>query len=114
MREPSLRTSRRVSAGGLGAAIAIAGTGFFLGRMTLPDAKPSSVAQPAPVVPSSLPQIEAPRILSRADIIALGNRASDALTSVVPLPPDGINAAGRRYVVLLPFVCDGPTHEEST
>src|SRR3546814_4330926 len=103
MHEPSLRTSRLVIAGGLGAAIAIAGTGFFLGRMTLPDAEPSSVAQPAPVVPPSLPKIEAPRILSRADIIALGNRAADALTSGVPLPPDVINAAGRRYAVILPF-----------
>src|SRR3546814_17909516 len=53
MHEPSLRTSRLVIAGGLGAAIAIAGTGFFLGRMTLPDAEPSSVAKPAPVVPPS-------------------------------------------------------------
>ncbi|HEY9580320.1 MAG TPA: hypothetical protein VIR65_10735 [Rhizorhapis sp.] len=114
MHEPSLRTSRLVIAGGLGAAIAIAGTGFFLGRMTLPDAEPSSVAQPAPVVPPSLPKIEAPRILSRADIIALGNRAADALTSGVPLPPDVINAAGRRYDVILPFGCDGPAPEEST
>src|SRR3546814_10713542 len=114
MHEPSLRTSRLVIAGGLGAAIAIAGTGFFLGRMTLPDAEPSSVAQPAPVVPPSLPKIEAPRILSRADIIALGNRAADALTSGVPLPPDVINAAGRRYDVILPFGCDGPAPAEST
>src|SRR3546814_8885448 len=82
--------------------------------MTLPDAEPSSVAQPAPVVPPSLPKIEAPRILSRADIIALGNRAADALTSGVPLPPDVINAAGRRYDVILPFGCDGPAPEEST
>src|SRR3546814_4245562 len=51
---------------------------------------------------------------SRADIIALGNRAADALTSGVPLPPDVINAAGRRYDVILPFGCDGPAPEEST
>src|SRR3546814_13699838 len=49
MHEPSLRTSRLVIAGGLGAAIAIAGTGFFLRRMTLPDAEPSSLAQPAQI-----------------------------------------------------------------
>src|SRR3546814_11466649 len=56
MHEPSLRTSRLVIAGGLGAAIANAGPGFFLGGKPFTDANPSSVARTSPVLPHPLPK----------------------------------------------------------
>src|SRR3546814_16945435 len=81
MHEPSLRTSRKVIAGGVGAAIALAGTGFFLCRMTVSDAEPSSVAQPAPVARPSPPTIEAPRLASRAELLALRRHTAGAQAS---------------------------------
>ena len=69
---------------------------------------------PAPVVIPPPPKIEAPRLLGRADIIALGDRAADALTSGAPLPADVANAAGRRFEIMVPFGCDGPAPEGST
>lgn len=115
MHEPSLRTSRLAISGGLLAAIVMAGAGFFLGRTTSPDAEPrQEVQQPVPVIVPPPPAVEAPRILGRGDIIALGNRAADALTSGAQLPEDVMGVAGRRFEILLPFGCDGPAPEGST
>ncbi len=111
MHEPSLRSSRLAIAGGLAAAVAVAGAGFFLGRVTSPAPEPVPSADPVPTPP--LPELKTPRALGRADLIALGNRAADAVTSGRPLPADIIAAAGRRFDVALPFGCDGPAPEGS-
>jgi len=115
MHEPSLRSSRLAIAGGLAAAVAVAGAGFFLGRVTSPapsSPEPAPAAQSVPTPP--LPELKAPRALSRADLISLGSRAADAVTSGRPLPADIIAAAGRRFDVVLPFGCDGPAPEGSS
>jgi len=115
MQEPSLRTSRLLIAGGFVAAVTVGGAGFFLGRMAAPHAEPAPAAPAVPIVVPPAPPIEVPpRLLGRADIVALGNRAADALTSGAPLPDDVANAAGRRFAVVLPFGCNGPAPEEST
>lgn len=108
MREPSLRNSRLVIAGGLIAAIALSGAGFLLGRSTSPrPAPPAQVATTPPTVAVTPTEIEAPRILGRAEIIGLASRATDVYTSGGPLPPDVTALAGRRFDLALPFGCKG-------
>lgn len=113
MREPSLRNSRLVIAGGFIAAIALSCAGFLLGRSTSPRPTPlAETTAPAPetsVVPA---EIEAPRILGRADIIALANRATDVYASGMPLPTDVTALAGRRFELALPFGCTGMAAEK--
>jgi len=112
MREPSLRTSRLAIAGGLLAAAALVGAGFLVGRTTLPD-PPAPIAAPQPPVsPPPPPLIETPGVLGRADLIALGNRVADGLTTgdAASLPGE---AVGRRVELILPFGCDGPAQSDS-
>lgn len=106
MQEPSSRTSRLAIAGVLLAVIAVGGTGFFLGRTTAPVGQAAPVA-PAPE-PSPAPTAEKLRVLNRADIVALSQRAADALASGLPVPAEVAAAAGRRFDVLIPFGCNGP------
>jgi len=115
MHEPSLRTSRLAIAGGLGAAIILAGAGFVLGRMTFSAAESAPAVSAARSVPAAppRPKVEPPRILGRAEIIAFANSAADALTTGAPLPAEVASAAGRRFEIFLPFGCDGPAPEES-
>lgn len=115
MHEPSLRTSRLAISGGLVAAIAIAGAGFFLGRTTSPRPAPPPAPAVAPVlVAPPPPRIEAPRTIGRADIIGSADRAADALASGGPLPDSVAAIAGRRFELVLPFGCDGAAPEGST
>jgi len=113
MHEPSLRTSRLAIAGGLAAALVLTGAGFLLGRTTSPSVEPEPVPKPAQVIVPHPPKVEAPRALSRADIIALANSATNALVSGEMLPSEVAAAAGKRFEIALPFGCSGPSPEGS-
>lgn len=114
MREPSLRNSRLVIAGGFIAAIALSGAGFLLGRSTSPrPTPPAQVAMTPPVIAMAPTEIEAPRILGRADIIALASRAADAYASGAPLPVEVTALMGRRFELALPFGCEGMAPEKN-
>lgn len=106
MREPSLRASRLAIAGGLIAAIAIGTGGFLAGRSTVPRAAPAPALVPLPITASPSP--EPPRVLRRADITALADRAADAFSSDEPLPEEIRGLAGRRFEIVVPFGCSGP------
>lgn len=110
MREPNLRTSRLAIAGGLVAALALAGGGFLLGRSTSPrpDSAPPPALQPAPPPPATQP--EPPHILGRADLVALAAKAADAATSGQALPT---GLQGKRFELVLPFGCAGPAAADS-
>jgi hypothetical protein len=114
MLEPSVRTSRLAIAGGLAAVIVVGGAGFILGRGTAAPAPepatPVAIATPAPT-PSPSP--ENPSLLDRAALIALAGRAADAFASGDPMPATVTDAADRRFDLLLPFGCAGPTAEGS-
>jgi hypothetical protein len=111
MREPSLRTSRLAIAGGFFGAVAIGAAGFLLGRAESPAPAPAPGPQ-APAATEAAPPPQAPRILDRADFVALGARAADAVASGSPAV--GGEFAGRRFELVLPFGCDGPAAEGST
>lgn len=114
MREPSLRNSRLIIAGGIIAAITLSSAGFFVGRSTSPRAAPSAPIVTTPPVMTVAPvEIKPPRILGRADIIALANLASDAYASGTPLPEDVTALAGRRFELALPFGCEGMSAEKN-
>lgn len=98
-------------AGALAAATAIGTAGFLLGRSTSPGTDPSAAVSPQPSVIATTVPSEQPRILARADIIDLGDRAADALASGRPLPQDIANLAGRRVELTIPFGCTGPSPE---
>lgn len=109
MREPNLRTSRLAIAGGLVAALALAGGGFLLGRSTSPrpDSAPPPALQPARPSPA---QPESPHILGRADLVALAAKAADAAASGQALPT---GLQGKRFELVLPFGCAGPAAADS-
>jgi len=111
MQEPSIRSSRLAIAAVLLAAIAVGGTGFFLGRTTAPTRESAPV--PPVHAPSPTPTAEKLRVLNRADIVALSQRAADAFASGLPFPAEVAAAAGQRFDVLIPFGCTGP-NEVST
>ncbi|HWJ70536.1 MAG TPA: hypothetical protein VNS79_10870 [Sphingobium sp.] len=99
-------------------AIAVAASGFVVGRMTVPHVAPAPAAEPvpalAPVVVPTPPRIDVARKLNRADLLDLANRAADAFASGVPVPTEVVNAAGRRFDVVLPFGCEGAASAAST
>jgi hypothetical protein len=112
MQEPSVRTSRLAIAGGFAAILVVGGGGFFLGRATAP-ARPA----PPPVVvpaPAPAPVPETPKDLERGDLIALAQRAADAFASGEAVPKAVAEATGRRFELLLPFGCGGPSEAESS
>ncbi|WP_420142476.1 hypothetical protein [Sphingomonas sp.] len=114
MQEPTVRTSRLAIAGGLAAIMAVGGAGFLFGRSTAPRPEPvPQVAAPIPVTPPPPPS-EAPRTMARADLIDLARRAADAFASNQPPPGDMDAAAGRRFDLVLPFGCGGPSDAAST
>ena len=115
MREPSVRTSRLAIASGLAAVIVVGGAGFILGRGTATPA-PEPASPPAIVTPAPTPapQPDTSGVLDRAAIIALAGRAADAFASGDPMPAAVTSAADRRFDLLLPFGCGGPSPEGST
>lgn len=112
MHEPNPSTSRLAIAGGLAAALIVAGAGFLVGRSTMPREPAAKVAAPAPA-PSPAPTILPQRLLARADLIRFADRAADALTAGTPLPAEVAGAAGQRFELVLPFGCDGSAPEDS-
>jgi len=110
MQEPSDRNSRLAIAAALLAVIAVGGAGFLLGRTTAPRLAP--VETPTPT-PEAEPTQQAPRILGRADLIALANAAGDAFASGQPMPSSVSDAAGQRFELLLPFGCTGSDPEST-
>lgn len=114
MDEPSPRTSRLVVAGSAVAIVLLGGGGFLLGRSTAPPRPPAVVSHlPTPAAVPVVSATPAPRILSRADIIALGNSAADATSSGAKSPESAGSAEGARFQIDLPFGCDGPAAEDS-
>lgn len=115
MQEPSVRTSRLAIAGGLAAVIVVGGAGFVLGRGTAPAVpEPVTPVVIAPPAPAPTPKPEPPGSLDRGAIISLADRAADAFASGDPIPAAVTDAADRRFDLLLPFGCAGPSAEDST
>lgn len=112
MEEPSPRSSRLVLAGALGAAIAVGGAGFLLGRATS-ERPPAAAAPPvALAVPKPPPESVASGVLGRADLIALAAAAADAAAAGRDPGPEIAQADGRRFELRLPFGCSGPAGED--
>jgi hypothetical protein len=114
MREPSLRTSRLAIAGGVAAVIVVGGGGFILGRGTAtPAPRPAAPVVLAMPTPAPTPEPKTPSQLDRGAVLALASRAADAFASGDPMPAAVIDAADRRFDLLLPFGCAGPSAEGS-
>jgi hypothetical protein len=111
MQEPSIRTSRIAIAGGLAAILAIGGSGFFLGRLTAPRPVPAAPVVVAPA--AAQPAMTTPKPLNRADLILLAQQTADARASTTPTAEAVTDAAGRRFDLLLPFGCSGPSDQSS-
>lgn len=112
MREPSLRTSRMAIAGGVMGAAALAAAGFLLGRVSAP--KPQAVDNPVPVASASAaPAIDPLRVLRRAELVMIGERASEAFVIGAPTGAGGEDIAGRRFELVIPFGCNGPQDDDS-
>lgn len=114
MREPSPQTSRLAIAGGIAAAIAVASAGFFAGRSSVPPSKaPAQVAAPEP---SPSPTRRSTKIvaLDRAGLLRLAGQAVDAVGSNSALPAQVASSAGRRFDLILPFGCEGPSEPNSS
>lgn len=99
-------SSRLAIAGGLLAATLLVGGGFLIGRNTLSRVEPEASASAS--LPVAAPSTaEALGVLDRADILAIGARAADALASgLSPEAGDG-DLAGRRFDLVIPFGCEG-------
>lgn len=113
MMEPSRTKSRQALAGGIAAALLLAGGGFILGRGTAEQPKPVSTAAPSPAptpapVSTPPPPVVTPP-LGRGDLIAAAASAADAFASGGAIPPDVAELAGRRFELSLPFGCAGPS-----
>lgn len=113
MQQPNLRTSRLRISGGLLAAGLLIGAGFFLGRASAPE-DTGSVTQPSETVARpQLDKLAVPHVLGRRDLVSLSARAADALTLGAEFPESVANSIGRRFELVLPFGCNGPSSEES-
>lgn len=67
----------------------------------------ASASKPAPAPPLL------PRVLGRADLIALAAATADAVASGNDPGPEIAEADGRRFELRLPFGCNGPAEEGS-
>jgi hypothetical protein len=118
MHEPSVRNSRFALAGGIAAALAIGGAGFYIGRGTSPRSAEAVVAPPTVVAPAVVQEPGSPAttgnaVKTRADLIALAAQAADAVAAGKAIPKMVADAAGQRFELRLPFGCRGPTQEGS-
>lgn len=116
MREPSLRTSRLAIAALLCGIAALAGAGFYLGRVTAPVR--TAVISPNKPVPRATPSPTNPtmQVMDRADILRLAALAADPGSDAAAGAADNSlsDAIGRRFELALPFGCAGPTPRDST
>lgn len=115
MNEPSVRSSRFALAGGIAAAFAIGGAGFYIGRVTSPRSVEPIVAPieiaPAVAETQALSPTTGNIVKTRADLIALAAQAADAVASGQAIPKAVADAAGQRFELRLPFGCRGPSEE---
>ena len=72
-----------------------------------PDGPPPD---PAPA-PLAIP--EAPPPLGRTDLLEAAGRAADAFAAGRPAPGENAALVGRRFVLVMPFGCDGPQPRDS-
>jgi len=98
---------------GLAAILIVGGGGFLLGQRA-GEAPAPIAALPAPVAaPPPAATVAPPRSLARADLVTLANAAADAVAGGTALPADLSDAVGKRFVLALPFGCDGPAAADS-
>lgn len=113
MREPSPHTSRLAIVAGLGAAMLLAGAGFLAGRSSAPLSEATATGPPPEALSPPAPKtVEAP--LDREAILSLARRAEDATASNAELPAELIRVAGKRFDLVIPFGCDGPSDPKSS
>ncbi len=113
MKEPSPRASRLALTAGIVAVMVVGGGGFLLGQR-LSQEGPTSVT-PVEVVPtpSPSPAVSAPRVLGRADLLALAAEAADAIARGEAMPGSIRDAVGKPFAISLAFGCDGPAAPDS-
>lgn len=113
MQEPSPTGSRQAIAGFFLTAIAVGTIGFLLGRGSAPPKESAPLPTPAavekPAQPVAIPAPPPP--VARAELLALAAAAADSASSGEPLPAAVAAAAGRRFLLNLPFGCGGPASE---
>jgi hypothetical protein len=112
MREPSLRSSRLIIAGGLTILIAAGAAGFLAGRTTAPDTAPAPAPTATPV-PRPIPKVEPPRVLDRGGLVSIVDHVADLTASGAPLDRSVTSLVGRRFELVLPFGCSGPASRDS-
>jgi hypothetical protein len=79
-----------------------------------PDVEPKPVVRspaPQPRVRATPAQPTPPAALGRVELIEAARRASGAYAAQLVVPADNVALAGRRFVLRLPFGCDGPAEK---
>lgn len=78
-----------------------------------PAAPPTTEAAPASA-PRPVVETSTFTPLGRADLLEIANAAADAYAAGSELPGRHVEAIGRRFIVSLPFGCQGPASPGST
>lgn len=91
----------------------LAAAGFVAGRGAAPRDQPAATAPPPETLPPPVQKrVEPP--LDRGAVLSLAQRAGDAAASNAELPADLIRAAGKRFDLIVPFGCEGPSEPDSS
>lgn len=88
--------------------------GYLLIRSEAPTAEPETVVRspaPEPIVRATPAQLVRPSALGRVELIEAAREASGAYAAQLAVPSDNIALAGRRFVLRLPFGCNGPAQD---
>lgn len=109
MAEPEVRSSRIAIALAVLAAVAVGGGGFLIGRKSAPQPQIAADSAPQPSVARPIVLPAESLTLSRAELVSLAAKATDALSSGTQLPQAVRDSAGRRFELLIPFGCGGPS-----
>lgn len=108
MDDPSPRASRLAIAAGL-TALLTAGGGFLLGRATTADVPKAPAESPAPLLTPAAASAADKREIRRRDLLSLGASAADATATNRSVEASSGETPRRRFELVLPFGCDGPT-----